>query len=167
MAPCLCGSQLLSIAVNNGSLTVTEPIERIQPDVRTYLSAEIAAAGGREVSFVAQVGADGGIVGARAVARGTVDMVLALPGVARRGEMLLHNHPSGRLEPSVPDLDVAAVLHDGGVGFGIVDNEARELYVVVEVPRAHEVRRIDPFDVIETLGEDGPVARVLGRYEDL
>ena len=146
--------------------SVPEPIDRIQPDVRIYLAAEIAAAGGREVSFVAQVAADGTIVGARAVARGTVDMVLALPGVARRGEMLLHNHPSGRLEPSVPDLNVAARLHDGGVGFGIVDNEAAALYVVVEVPHREEVRRIDPFEIIAALGEDGPVAHVLGRYED-
>jgi len=145
---------------------VTEPTERISADVRAYLAREIAAAGGREVSFVAQIDREGAITGARAVARGTVDLVLALPGVARRGEMLLHNHPSGRLDPSVPDLNVAATLHDGGVGFGIIDNAAESLYVVVEVPRDREVRRIDPFDVVGTLGEHGPVARVLGRYED-
>ncbi len=145
---------------------MTEPTERISADVRAYLAREIAAAGGREVSFVAQIDREGAITGARAVARGTVDLVLALPGVARRGEMLLHNHPSGRLDPSVPDLNVAATLHDGGVGFGIIDNAAESLYVVVEVPRDREVRRIDPFDVVGTLGEHGPVARVLGRYED-
>ena len=76
--------------------------------------------------------------------------------------MLLHNHPSGRLEPSGADLDVAARLHDGGVGFGIIDNDATELYVVVEVPRDRAVLRIDPFDVVETLGEHGPVARAAG-----
>ena len=145
---------------------VTQPTERIAADARAYLAREIAAAGGREVSFVAQVDRDGVVTGARAMARGTVDLVLALPGVARRGEMLLHNHPSGRLDPSVPDLNVAATLHDGGVGFGIVDNSAESLYVVVEVPHDREVKRIDPFDVIATLGEHGPVARVLGRYED-
>jgi ATP-dependent DNA helicase DinG len=134
--------------------------------VRGYLATEIAAAGGREVSFVAQVDRDGVVTGARAVARGTVDMVLALPGIARRGEMLLHNHPSGRLDPSVADLNVAARLHDGGVGFGIIDNGATALYVVVEVPRDRPVLRIDPFDVVDTLGEGGPVAGVLGQYED-
>ena len=103
---------------------------------------------------------------ARAVARGTVDMVLALPGVARRGEMLLHNHPSGRLEPSVADLNVAARLHDGGVGFGIVNNDASELYVVVEVPRGRETVRLDPYEVVATLDEGGAVARVLGQFED-
>ena len=144
----------------------TNPSERIAPGVRAFLAGEIAAAGGREVSFVAQVDRDGVVTGARAVARGTVDLVLALPGAAQRGEMLLHNHPSGRLDPSGPDLNVASRLHDGGVGFGIIDNGATALYVVVEVPHDRPVFRIDPFDVIDTLGEGGPVAAQLGQYED-
>ncbi len=93
-------------------------------------------------------------------------MVLALPGAARRGEMLLHNHPSGHLEPSGADLNVAARLHDGGVGFGIITNAGDALYVVVEVPRDREVVRLDPFEVIAALGEGGPVAGELGQYED-
>ncbi len=140
--------------------------ERIAPGVRGFLAGEIAAAGGREVSFAATVDRDGVVTGARVLARGTVDMVLALPGTAARGEMLLHNHPSGHLEPSQADLNVAARLHDGGVGFGIIDNGSTELYVVVEVPHDRTVVRIDPFEVIETLGEHGPIASHLGQYED-
>src|SRR5690606_800894 len=97
-------------------------MSRIPPDVQLFLASEIAAAHGREVSFVATVDARGAITAARTVARGTVDRVLALPGVTARGEMLLHNHPSGVLEPSMADLSVAARLHDGGVGFGILNN---------------------------------------------
>jgi ATP-dependent DNA helicase DinG len=93
-------------------------------------------------------------------------MVLALPAGASRGEILLHNHPSGVLEPSAADLNVAAHLHDAGVGFGILNNDASELYVVVEVPRDRPVVRIDPFDVVDTLGESGPIAAQLTRYED-
>ena len=139
---------------------------RISPDTQRYLAVQIAAAGGREVSFVATVLADGMITAARVVARGTVDRVLALPGVADRGEMLLHNHPSGLLEPSVPDLNVAARLHDGGVGFGIINNEGTGLYVVVEVPRSPPAAHIDPLEVVGQLGEGGPIARALGQYED-
>ncbi|HTO74117.1 MAG TPA: JAB domain-containing protein, partial [Gemmatimonadales bacterium] len=108
----------------------------------------------------------GQIVDARAVARGTIDAVLALPGIAQRGEMMLHNHPSGVLEPSMADLTVASRLHDGGIGFGIVKNDASDLYVVVEVPRGSEPESIDPFEVIDLLGARGPVAGVLGQYED-
>ena len=125
--------------------------ERIAPGVRAHLAAEIAAAGGREVSFVAQVDRDGVVTEARAVARGTVEMVLALPGVAQRGEMFLHNHPSGRLDPSGADLAVAARLHDGGVNFGILTNDATELYVVVEVPHDQPTVPLDPFDIVQSL----------------
>ncbi len=145
---------------------VDGPTNRITPETQVYLRAQISAAGGREVSFVATVAADGSLTGARAVARGTVDRVLALPGVAERGEMLLHNHPSGALEPSIPDLNVAARLHDGGVGFGIINNDGNELYVVVEVPRARPAVRIDPLAVVDQMGERGPIARALGQYED-
>ncbi|HEY3934087.1 MAG TPA: helicase C-terminal domain-containing protein [Gemmatimonadales bacterium] len=140
--------------------------DRIAPAASDHLRREIRAASGNEVSFVATMDASGVIIAARPVARGRVDAVLALPGAARRGEMLLHNHPSGRLEPSMADLSVAARLHDDGVGFGIIDNDAAELYVVVEVPAAPPVTALDPFEVIAQLGEHGPIARELGSYED-
>src|SRR5256884_601934 len=98
--------------------------------------------------------------------RGTVDAVLALPGIAGRGEMLLHNHPSGVLEPSGADLAVAARLHDGGVGFAIVDNAVTDCYVVVECPRPRATARIDPIDVAALLAPSGPIARALGSFED-
>jgi ATP-dependent DNA helicase DinG len=140
--------------------------ERLAPGVRAYLASEISAAGGREVSFFAAVDRDGVVTAARVAARGTVEMVLALPGAAARGEMLLHNHPSGVLEPSTADLNVAAQLHDAGVGFGILNNDATELYVVVEIPRERPAERIDPYDVIATFAEEGPIAGQLSRYED-
>src|SRR5688500_3700993 len=102
------------------------------------MRAAITMAGGREVCFVCTLDEDGVVQTARVVARGDVQSVLALPGFARRGEMLVHNHPSGLLEPSGPDYDVAARMHDDGIGFGIVDNHAAALYVVVEVPRTEE-----------------------------
>jgi ATP-dependent DNA helicase DinG len=139
---------------------------RIVPAARAAIRAAIRLAGGREVCFVCQVDEDGNVCSARVVARGNVQSVLALPGVAQRGEMLVHNHPSGLLEPSPADLAVAARLYDGGVGFGICDNDASELYVVVEVPRAVTHKSVDAGEVADVLGPDGPIARKLGRYED-
>lgn len=139
---------------------------RISTEAARRIAAEIAAAGGREVCFVATVDADGILTAARPVARGTPDEVLALPGVASRGEMLLHNHPGGYLEPSPADLSVAARLHDGGIGFGIVNNDVTALYVVVEVPRRKVMTRLDTLSVVETLGERGPIAARLGAFED-
>ncbi len=79
---------------------------------------------------------------------------------------MLHNHPSGVLDPSGADLSVAARLHDGGVGFGIVNNDVSDCYVVVECPRPRATTRIDPIDVAALLAPSGPVARALGSFED-
>jgi ATP-dependent DNA helicase DinG len=130
------------------------------------MRAAIRLAGGREVCFVSTLDEEGVVQTARVVARGDVGSVLALPGFARRGEMLLHNHPSGVLEPSGADYDVAARMHDEGIGFGIVDNDARALYVVVEVPREDTTVRLDPAAVAHDLGPDGPIALQHARYED-
>src|SRR6476469_3816148 len=139
---------------------------RLAPAAATAMRAAIRLAGGREICFVCTLDEDGVVKTARVVARGDVGSVLALPGFARRGEMLLHNHPSGVLEPSGADYDVAARLHDDGIGFGIIDNEAKACYVVVEEPRAEQQSRIDPRRIAADLGPEGPVAREHGRYED-
>ncbi len=130
------------------------------------MRAAIQLAGGREVCFACAIDDEARVVTARVVARGDVGSVLALPGFAARGEMLVHNHPSGRLDPSDADLDIAARVYQSGIGFGIVDNTATALYVVVEVPRAVERKALDPDAVADTLGPDGPVASLLNRYED-
>ncbi len=126
----------------------------------------ITLAGGNEVCFACTVDDAGVITAARPVARGDVRSVLALPGFAQRGEMLVHNHPSGILDPSGPDMEIAARMHDDGIGFGIVNNQATRLYVVVEVPRAATLVALDPDVVSALLGPDGPVAHAMGRYED-
>ena len=130
------------------------------------MRAAIAMTGGREVCFVCTVDDAGVLQTARVVARGNVESVLALPGFARSGEMLVHNHPSGLLEPSGADYDVAARMHDDGIGFGIIDNLAAALYVVVEVPRHEQPKRIDPRAVAHDLGPEGAIARTHQRYED-
>src|SRR4051812_31284175 len=130
------------------------------------MRAAIRLAGGREVCFVCTIDEEGVVRTARVAARGDAECVLALPGFAERGEMLVHNHPSGLLEPSGADLQVAARMHDDGVGFGIIDNDARDLYVVVEVPRDDPDTPLDIASIDADLGPHGPIARLLPKYED-
>src|SRR3954468_15104458 len=142
------------------------PINRIAPSAGSGMRAAIRMAGGREVCFVCTLDAKGVVQTARVVARGSVDSVLALPGVANRGEMLLHNHPSGGLDPSDADMRVAARLHDDGVGFGIIDNTATRLYVVVEVPKEKNYTALDLESIDADLGAHGLIAARHERYED-
>jgi ATP-dependent DNA helicase DinG len=141
-------------------------VPTLSPSAAAAIRAAIRLAGGREVCFVCALGDDDAIATARVVARGDVRSVLALPGFARAGELLLHNHPSGVLDPSDADLEIAARMHDQGVGFAITDNDATSVYVVVEVPRAPTLVPLDPASIERDLGVSGPIAVCLPRYED-
>jgi ATP-dependent DNA helicase DinG len=138
--------------------TVAAPASRLSPTAALAIRAAIRLAGGREVCFVCTVDSNGLVATARVVARGDVRSVLALPGFANRGEMLVHNHPSGLLEPSGQDLEIAARIHDDGIGFAIVDNAATDLYVVVEVPKRAEFTALDFSRIDNDLGPNGGVA---------
>jgi ATP-dependent DNA helicase DinG len=130
------------------------------------LRREIARARGNEVCFLAPVGENGEVGEPRVVARGNAQAVLAAIRAPQPGGVVLHNHPSGVLEPSQADLDVAARLFDEGLGFAIIDNDATELYVVVEPPAAFEQEPLD-LDALEAeLGPAGPVARAHSAFED-
>jgi ATP-dependent DNA helicase DinG len=139
---------------------------RLAVSAAAAIRAAIKLAGGREVCFACTVDPDGVIQTARVVARGDAVSVLALPGFAARGEMLVHNHPSGVLEASNPDLHVAAKLHDDGIGFAIVNNDASDVYVVIEVPAATEHQSLDFGAIDRDLGPLGGIAREHNRYED-
>jgi ATP-dependent DNA helicase DinG len=140
--------------------------KRIAYAAAVAMRAAIRLAGGREVCFVCTVSDDGIVQTARVVARGDVSGVLALPGFAAKGEMLVHNHPSGRLDPSDADLEIAARLHDDGIGFAIIDNAASELYVVVEIPSRAEYTRLDPEQIDQDLAPGGAIALLHSRYEN-
>lgn len=143
----------------------TPPEFRIATAAAAAMRVAIRLAGGREVCFVCAVDADGKLTSARAVARGSAAQVLAMPGVAQRGEMLVHNHPSGWLEPSDADLNIAARLHDDGIGFGITDNDVTDLYVVTEVPSVRQKVVVPPSSIERDFGPDGPLARGFLSYE--
>lgn len=139
---------------------------RLTTAARDAIRANIFLAGGREVCFVGSLDADGDVGAVRVAARGDVSSVLALPGFARRGELLIHNHPSGVLDPSDADLMVAAPMHDNGIGFAIVNNDATELYVVVEVPAAAATVPLDIVLIDADLGPEGAVANTHPDFED-
>ena len=148
------------------SSVAAAPATRLSPAAALAIRAAIRLAGGREVCFACGLDSSGVVQTARVVSRGDIKSVLALPGFANRGEMLVHNHPSGLLEPSGPDYDIAARMHDDGIGFAIVNNQATELYVVVEVPVRAEFRSLGFERIDADLGPDGGVAAQHPRYED-
>ncbi len=91
--------------------------------------------------------------------------MLAAAVDANEGEILLHNHPSGVLDPSPVDLTIAARVYEAGLGTGIIDNEARTLYVVVEPPTSHPRVELDKVDIEAYLAPGGALHTLFGGYE--
>lgn len=138
----------------------------LNPETALRIREEIQRAGGREVCFLASVGADGQILEPRAVSRGNHHAVLAAARDAEEGQVVLHNHPSGTLAPSDADLALAARLYEEGLGSAIVDNEATRLYVVVEPPKPRVVVPLDAARIDDLLGPAGALSAAHGGYED-
>ena len=142
----------------------------IPKETREFLSGEIRAARGNEVYFLAQVewesDTKASVAEAQVFARGHRGAAPAIVEGAEKWDIALHNHPSGRLDPSDADVNVAGELGNKCVGFAIIDNAAERIYVVVPpfVARRRPTR-VDPDAVRAVFAEGGALHRALGDYE--
>ncbi len=146
-------------------MSTTTPL-RLSPEAVRTLRSEIRRAGGREVCFLARVTPQRMVVEARAVARGNREAVLAASRDEPEGGVMIHNHPSGVLEPSDADLAVAARLFERGIGTAIVDSEVTRIYVVVEPPRPRVIEPLDLDELDGALAPSGPLSALHPAYED-
>jgi len=131
--------------------------------IRT-LRAAIADAGGNEVFALGTLAA-GLVDGVRVLARGNRHATPAILNVPRPGEVVIHNHPSGGLAPSDPDLEIAARLGNNGVGAYIVDNAVEAVYVVVEPHVVKRAATVDAAQAAALLAPGGRVGAALDGYE--
>ena len=129
------------------------------------LRAAIQEAGGREVFCVGNAGAGGLVHEVTIAARGNRHAVAVLAPYVDGADLLIHNHPSGELEPSVADLAVAGYVGDQGKGFCIVDNEVTRIYVVAEPVPGRELRPLDTRELAATLRAGGALQRLHPGYE--
>lgn len=130
------------------------------------LRTAISEAGGNEVFFLGHTDETLELISVEVLARGTKEAVPAILQTCRYGDVVLHNHPSGRLEPSPADMEIASRLGSQGIGFQIVDNAVEHSYTVVETFAPRQVRQLDPAEIGHLLGPDGVIATHLQGYED-
>lgn len=139
--------------------------ERIDETVIESMREAIAETGGNEVLFVCTVDDDGLIVAIDVRARGNLDSVPAPDLHMQQGHVVVHNHPGGVLQPSRADLDVAANLSAQGIGSFIVDNEVRDVYVIVEPFLGAATEPIDAQALVELLDDGGELSRIYPDFE--
>jgi len=111
---------------------------RFTHEAADALRRAIREAEGVEVFAVGEVEA-GRVVEITVTCRGRADRVNALLDRPRTGQVVIHNHPSGNLQPSDADMELAGLYGDDGVGAVIVDSEVTRSNWVVE---PHAVRQV-------------------------
>lgn len=131
---------------------------------RTIIDA-IHEVGGREVFLAGALNADGLVSKVRVLARGTEGAVPAVFEGLVKGEVVLHNHPSGNVAPSDADLQLATIYGFHGHGVYIVDNSVQRVYVVVEPLIEEQRHRIDGASLTRQLAPGGRLSRALPHFE--
>ena len=129
------------------------------------LQAAIADAGGNEVFLLGNLDDQQVTTSVRVLARGNRHAVPALLKIPRPGEVVIHNHPSGTLQPSDADLNIASALGNNGVGAYIVNNAVTDIYVVVEPHVTTTTARLDSAHAAALLAPGGAIAGRLTGYE--
>lgn len=138
---------------------------RFTDEAIALLAAEIEDAGGNEVFAFCSLDEQGKVASLQVVARGSKGAVPALASHTERGDVIVHNHPSGTLLPSDADVEVAAQAGAAGVGSYIVDNAVSKVFVVAEPARARAYRPVDPEEIAGVLDSGGKLSRAMPNFE--
>ena len=125
---------------------------RFKESAAKRLREAIQEAGGVEVFAIGDVGFDRRVSRLEIHCRGTKDATPALLTRPRAGQVVIHNHPSGNLEPSNADFILANRYGDEGIGVIIVDSKVERDNWVVE-PAKQARKPVDP-DALARFFED-------------
>ncbi len=139
--------------------------ERFTPEAAEALRAEIAENSGGEVFAACRIDQAGRIDEVLVVARGTKNAVPALAAYLERGDVIVHNHPSGALRPSDADVSIAAEAGQNGVGSYIVNNGVSAVHIVAEPARRKAYVELDEDEIAGVLEEGGKLSKLIPSYE--
>lgn len=139
---------------------------RFSDNARTEMRAQIKNASGNEVFFSGLINESGVVVSVSVGARGSLNSVPVNLSQKRNCSVLIHNHPSGNLQPSDADLMVASDCSENAQGFYIINNEVSEVYVVMEPVLPRVVKKLDSEKVAFYLSKNGPLAKKSADYEE-
>ena len=138
----------------------------INSEVKKLIKNDIEEAEENEIFIIGDIDSESNkITSYELKARGNKNMTPALTNEVRPGQVLIHNHPSGDLRPSAADIRIASRLGQNGIGFAIIDNEVKEIYVVVEPKIPEKEKKLSKEKIIDIFSENGELASVLNEYE--
>ncbi|WP_028974005.1 helicase C-terminal domain-containing protein [Spirochaeta cellobiosiphila] len=139
--------------------------KRIRLEVLERMSLDLVESSGQEVLWIGHMDKTQMIDSINAVAMGNESAVPALFPYMEKGDLIIHNHPSGILRPSEADINVASKLGNQGIGFAIVDNDLSQIYIVAEPLAQEEILPIDREDIEAFFTIGGALSKQVSQYE--
>jgi len=140
--------------------------KKLTHDVINFMRHEIQDAHGNEVFFVGKIDEDGFVYSVEVASRGQSYRVTLNQEFAKSYSVLLHNHPSGILEPSDADMNIAGKCAHNTQGFFIVDNSVENVYVVVEPIQNSVMRDLDADEIGNLLSANSTFAKKNAYFEE-
>ncbi len=121
--------------------------EIISSSARNAMIKAIGEAEGNEIFFRGIPNEDGIVEDVVVLARGNKHSVPAIMNKMKRREVIIHNHPSGHLYPSDPDVAIASMYANQKSGASyIINNDLTDIYVIVELtPEENVAIDIKPY----------------------
>lgn len=142
-----------------------ETDKRFTREVLSLMAEDLSDASSREVLWCGKLNDEGMISSVSVAARGTYEEVPALFPHMEKGDVVIHNHPSGILQPSAADLSVASALGNQGIGFFIVGNDLSSYYAVAEPVRRKSTSLLDEDELASILDPGGSLSQFSESYE--
>lgn len=137
----------------------------IIPDTITSIRDAIEKTNGNEVFMVGRLDGEFLVTDIDVYAMGNKGAVPAILKEAKYGEVIIHNHPDGILDPSETDLEIASYMGSLGVGFYIVDNNVEYLYPVVKVQKERTCEKLSFKELSKQFLPEGNFSKHLHQYE--
>ncbi len=137
----------------------------IMPEAISSIRDAVEKTGGNEVFFVGRLNDDHQVADVDVYAMGNKSAVPAIIKEAKYGDVIIHNHPDGNLDPSDADLEIASYLGSNGIGCYIVDNDVEYLYPVVKAQKKRTYEGLDFEGISAHFMPSGSFARHLPQYE--
>ena len=136
--------------------------EKFSGEAIIKMQEEISNADGNEVFFRGIPDDNGIVTKVQVLARGNKHSVPAILRVMRKGEVIIHNHPSGYLYPSDADAEIASIYANQMAGASyIINNTADSLYIITELVRDDNVS----IDIVPYFEENGVLVEKFDNFE--
>lgn len=148
---------LLSQSTSHSLLFTASVAEEIRTSIRQY--------SGNEVFLLGICEPDGTVISVEALAFGNRASVPAPAQNAKSGQVMIHNHPSGYLEPSDADISIASAYGAAGIGFYITNNDCTDVRVVVKPFFPKQLESVDFKELDDLFGERGHLQRTFPGFE--